>query len=105
MTILGLEATGGRMMNLEIFKDVDMRELALYIKRRCFSNSCKDCELLEVNGRCFFDSQTLLYEGEKPNGDLYKSVKLLHPCHWDFAGLSEEGWDGDTIRMGNAKSR
>lgn len=84
-------------MDFSKFNDVDIRDLALFIKRRCFSIDCKDCKLLEADGRCFFDSQTFLYEGEKSNGELYKSVKFLHPCHWDFAGLSEEGWNDDVL--------
>lgn len=84
-------------MDFSKLKDVDIRDVALFLKRRCFSKDCKDCNLLDVDGRCFFDGQTLLYEGEKPDGELYKSIKLLRPCHWDFAGLSEDGWDGDVL--------
>ena len=87
-------------MSLSKFKDVDMRELVLYLKRRCFSRTeCKDCKLYSEDGRCFFDHQSFLYEGEKPNGDAYKKLELLHPCHWDLGILSKEGWDGDAIKV------
>ena len=87
-------------MSLSKFKDVDLRELVLYIKRRCFSRmECEGCKLHSVSGRCFFDHQSFLYECEKPDGEIYKNLKLLHPAQWDLDILSEEGWDGDIIKV------
>ena len=88
-------------MSLSKFKDVDLREFVLYLKRRCFSRpkGCEGCELYSEGGRCFFDHQSFLYEVEKPDGEIYKSLKLLHPAQWDLDILSEEGWDGDVIKV------
>ena len=87
-------------MDFSKFKDADRRELVLYLKRRCFSRTeCKDCKLYSDGGRCFFDHQSFLYEGEKPTGDAYKEIKFLHPCHWNLDILNKEGWDGDVIKV------
>lgn len=76
---------------------MDMRDLVLYLKRRCFCRpkECAGCELYGKDGRCFFDHQAYIYKDSQEQ----QLLQMLHPAHWELGYLKEEGWDGDGIKV------